>query len=170
MSKLKNSQNKYYTRQLFWEEWIELPNEKKTITPVFTLYKDKEGLINFGKAYVESEDPTGYKVSQEHLEGYRLWTLLMNCSWFKTAKKMWDEELDARLSSKGLQKLQEMLVNGTPPQQAAAAKYFADKEYRKDKTHARGRPSKEQVAAQTRKEAETEKQLSADFERIRAVN
>jgi hypothetical protein len=163
----KNAQNKYYTRQLFWEQWNDLPNEMKKIEPMFTLYADKPGLINFGKAYVESEDPTGYKISQELLDGYRLWSLLMKSSWFIAAKKMWDEELDARLTSKGLNKMQEILENGGPAQQAVAAKYFADREYRKDKTKSRGRPSKEEVAAEVRKEASFSRTISEDFERIR---
>lgn len=169
MSDFKAANGKYYTRQLFWEEWIDLPIDKRKTEPTFTLYSDKPGLINFGRAYVESEDPTGYKVSQELLEGYRLWTILMACSWFQTAKKLWDEEMDARLSSKGIAKLQEMLEHGTPPQKSIAAKYFADKEYRKDKTHSRGRPSKDQVAAEARKEATIDRQLAEDFERIKLV-
>jgi hypothetical protein len=169
MNKFKNSQGKYYTRQLFWEESIELADSAKSIEPMFTLYSDKEGLINLGKAYVESEDPTGYKVSNEYLDGYRMWTILMQAKWFQTAKKLWDEELDARLSSKGIQKLQEMLENGTPPQKAQAAKYFADKEFRKDKTHSRGRPSKDQIAAEARKEAVISDNLAEDYKRIRLV-
>jgi hypothetical protein len=168
-NKFKNSNGKYYTRQLFWEESIELAASAKTIEPIFTLYTDKEGLINFGKAYVETEDPTGYKVATELLDGYRMWTVLMQAAWFKAAKKLWDEEMDARLSSKGIAKLQEMLENGTPPQQAQAAKYFADKEFRKDKTHYRGRPSKDQIIEETRKAAIIDENLADDLKRIRLV-
>jgi len=169
MQPFKNSQGKYYTRQLFWEESIELSNETRRIDPVFTLYADKPGLINFGKAYVESEDPTGYKVAQELLGGYQLWTLLMKSRWFQTAKSIWDNEMDARLASQGISKLKDLLENGTPPQKLAAAKYFADKEYRKDKTNSRGRPSKDEIAASAREAAAVDKHLAEDFERIQLV-
>lgn len=169
MNKFKSSNGRYYTRQLFWEESIEMANSAKAVEPMFTLYTDKEGLINFGKEYVESEDPTGYKVSQKLLDGYRMWTILMQAKWFQTAKKLWDEELDARLSSKGIEKLQEMLENGKPQQQAAAAKYFADKEFRKDKTRSKGRPSKAQIAEEVRKEALLSDKFSEDYKRIQLV-
>ena len=162
----KAPNGKYYTRQLFWEESIELTESTRSIPPIFSLYSDKPGLINFGREYVESEDPTGYKVSQKLLDGYRLWSILMKCTWFQTAKKLWDEEMDARLCSKGLEQMKDLLENGAPAQRAVAAKYFADKEYRKDKTASRGRPSKEQVTAETRKIATVEKQVNDDFQRI----
>ena len=165
----KSANGKHYTRQLFWEESIEIANSQKTSEPMFTLYSDRPGLINFGKAYVESEDPTGYTVAMKLLDGYRHWTILSQCKWFQTAKKLWDEEMDVRLSSKGIRKLQEFLEDGTPQQQLAASKYFADKEYRKDKTATRGRPSKDQIAEEARKAATVDKELAADFERIRLV-
>lgn len=162
----KNSIGKYYSRQLFWEEWIELADSAKTIQPMFTLHADKEGLVNFGKAYVESEDPSGYTVSQELLDGYRMWTVLMQSTWFQTAKKAWDAEMDARLSSKGIRVMQEILDNGGPAQRALAAKYFADKEYRKDKTKTRGRPSQDEINAKAKEAATFDKNLVDDSSRI----
>jgi hypothetical protein len=75
---------KYYTKQLFWEQSIELSEAERSIEPVFTLYKDKPNLINLGKKYVEAEDPTGYKIATELLGDYKLWTTLMRCTWFQT--------------------------------------------------------------------------------------
>jgi hypothetical protein len=170
MNNFKASNGKYYTRALFWEESIDLSNDARVIPPVFTLYKDKPNLINFGKAYVETRDPTGYKVTQELLNGdYNLWTVLMNCTWFLAAKEMWDRELDAALSSEGMEKIRVMLTDGLPAQQLAAAKYLANKEYRKDKTATKGRPSSEQVTRQAREQAAIEKELAEDFKRIKSV-
>ena len=170
MSELKERQGKFYTRQLLWEEWVNMEIVNRVIDPKFSLYSDKEGLINFGRAYVESEDPTGYTVANELLGGYRHWTILMQSPWFQTAKKIWDEELDARLVAKGLVRLKDLLENGAPAQQAVAAKYFADKEYRKDKTTSRGRPTKAQVSEEARKAAEINSQVADDLKRIKVVN
>lgn len=165
----KASNGKYYTKQLFWEEWINLPIDQRMIDPFFSLYKDREGLINFGKKYVELRDPTGYAVSQELLGDYNLWTVLMNCRWFIAAKEIWDKELDAALASEAMIKIRELLTDGLPAQQLAAAKYLANKEYRKDKSSNKGRPSNAEVARQAREQVEIEKALAADFQRIKAV-
>lgn len=165
----KASNGKYYTKQLFWEEWINLPIDQRMIDPFFSLYKDREGLINFGKKYVELRDPTGYAVSQELLGDYNLWTVLMNCRWFVAAKEIWDKELDAALASEAMTKIRELLTDGLPAQQLAAAKYLANKEYRKDKSSSKGRPSNAEIAKQAREQAEIEKALAADFKRIKAV-
>lgn len=169
MDKYKAANGKYYTRQLFWEEWVELGETDKAIDPPFTLYKDKPNRINFGKEYVAREDPTGYKVAMEVLGDYRLWTVLMKSKWFQTAKKMWDEELEAKLASKAIEKIQELMEHGLPAQQLAAAKYLANKEYNRDSKATKGRPSNAQIAEAAREEAAIDKQLAADFERIRLV-
>lgn len=165
----KASNGKYYTRQLFWEESIELSESERSIEPVFTLYKDKPGLINFGKEYVETEDPSGYQVAQKLFGEYRLWTILMKCKWFQAAKKLWDEELDARLSSKALEKIKELVHEGLPAQQLAAAKYLANQEYRKDHKASKGRPTTTQVAEAAREEATLETQLAEDYRRLSVV-
>lgn len=165
----KNQSGQYYTRQLFWEESIELSDSMKAIAPVFTLYKNKPGLINFGQEYILSEDPTGYTVAQKLLGEYSHWTILMKSKWFKAAKTLWDDELDARLTARGFNKIQELLKDGPPAQQLAAAKYLADKEYRKDKSASKGRPSKKEIDEKIREDADTQEQLSADFKRISLV-
>jgi hypothetical protein len=169
MEKFQSPSGKFYTRQLFWEESIELSSEVRVIDPVFTLYKDKPGLINFGKAYVESEDPTGYKVAEELLGGYRLWTVLMQSKWFQAAKKLWDEELDARLASKGFEKIKDLAKNGLPAQQLAAAKYLANGEHRKDHKATKGRPTKAQIEEKAKEEADLQSRYVEDYKRIRLV-
>jgi len=169
MKNFKATNGKYYTKQLFWEEWINLPIDLRIIEPSFSLYKDKPNLINFGKKYVEHRDPTGYAVAQELLGDYNLWTALMNCRWFVAAKEVWDRELDAALASEAMAMIRLLLKEGLPAQQLAAAKYLANKEYRKDKSASKGRPSNAEVTRQAREAAEVEKQLADDFKRIQAV-
>jgi hypothetical protein len=170
MSRFTTSGGNYYTRQLFWEESITLPIEKRMIKPFFTLYKDRPNTLNFGKAYIKSKDPTGYTVAQELLDGdYTLWTVLMGCRWFLAAKEVWDRELDAALSSEGLKAIREMAEDGMPAQKLAAAKYLANKEYRKDKTANKGRPKREEVDRAARELAANEKDIQADLDRIKGT-
>jgi hypothetical protein len=169
MIQFKASNGKYYTRQLFWEEWINLMQSERVGEPPFSLFSDKPGMLNFGAKYVELEDPTGYKISQELLDGYRMWQVLMKCKWFQAAKKVWDEELDAKLASSAISQIKELAESGPPAQQLAAAKYLANKEHRKDSSHGKGRPSKAQVEAEAQKEAALDRVYQDDLERIRLV-
>lgn len=169
MTNFKASNGKYYTRQLFWDEWVNLMQSERQIDPPFCLHGNKPELINFGKAYVESEDPTGYKVAQELLGGYQLWTVLMKTKWFQEAKKIWDEELDARLKSQGIEKLKEILTNGQPAQQLQAAKYIANLEYKGATRSSRGRPSNAEIEKAAREEADIRSTLEADYQRISLV-
>lgn len=165
----KASNGKYYTRQLFWEEYIGLMQEQRVGQPIFSLYKDKPNMINFGKAYVESRDPTGYAVSQSLLEGdYTLWTVLMGCRWFVAAKEVWDRELDAAIASEAIQEIRDVMKTGMPSQRLAAAKYLANKEYRKDRTQAKGRPKREDIDRAAKDMAVNERELAEDLKRIKA--
>jgi hypothetical protein len=167
LSRFRGPSGKYFTRQLFHEESIDLPIEKRAIKPFFTLYRDREGLINFGKVYVRLGDPSGYKLAQEILDGdYTLWTVLLSCRWFLAAKEVWDRELDAKLFSEGMEKIKELAENGMPAQKLAASKYLANKEYRKDKSASKGRPKREDIDRAAKELAATDRDLEEDLKRI----
>lgn len=167
-NKFKSSTGGYYTRQLFYEEWMDLPIEKRAIDPLFSLYKERPGVVYMGKVYVDCRDPSGYKVAQKLLDGdYTLWTVLLNCRWFQAAKEVWDRELDAALVSEGMDAIREMAREGLPAQKLAAAKFLATKSYRKDASASKGRPRKEDVSRAAKELAATEKEILDDMERIK---
>lgn len=172
MSKYKSNNGKYLSRQLFWEESVDLPMERRVFPPVFTLYSDRTGLVNFGKAYVASRDPTGYKVTQQLLEGeYAHWTVLLGCRWFVAAKELWDRELDALLQSEALEQIRLMSKEAeTPPaQRLSAAKFMATQSYRKEKTTGRGRPRREDIDRAAKDLAASERELEEDLKRIKGA-
>ena len=168
--------NVRYTRLLFWDQHQLLPIDSRTREPMFTLHHDKEGLINLRRSYVALGDPTGYKLAQLHLEDYSHWQLLMKCPWFKEAKEIWDMELDAKLASEGLDIIRQH-ADGfeglSPAVQVTAAKYLADKAYKKASAPAskngRGRPSKEEVEGNLKLDTLAAKELEDDLARIRLV-
>ena len=172
MSKFRSTNGKYFTRQLFWEEWTQLGLEFRTTKPLFSLYRDREGVINLGKLYVKHADPSGYKVSQEVFEGdYTLWTVLMGCRWFLAAKEVWDRELDAKLYSEGMEEIRELAKNGMPAQKLAASKFLATKAYRKDNsTQNKGRPKREDIDRAAKDLAASDRDFEEDLKRIRKGN
>lgn len=168
---LRNHQNKRYTKQLFWEQWVTLPETERSFHPVFTLFADKEGYTNFGKAYVEANDPSGYKVAQLLLNGdYEHWQYLCKCNWFKEAKEKWDAELDAKIYSEALAKITE-LAKGEDAKALQAAKFLANREYRakQGSTKGRGRPSAEEVAGELKREVDDRKFVSELADRIKVI-
>lgn len=170
MSRFKGRTGKYYTRQLFLEQSVEIGHDYKSCDPLFTLHKDKPGLINFGKVYVELGDPSGYKLAQEILDGdYTLWTILMGCRWFTAAKELWDRELDAKLYSEGMDQIRLLAKEGMPAQKLVAAKFLANKEYRKDKSTQKGRPKREDIDRAAKDMAASERDLEDDMNRIRGI-
>jgi hypothetical protein len=166
-TKFTSSNGRYYTKQLFWEEWVNLTVDQRTAEPLFSLYKDKPGMVNFGKRYVELRDPTGYKISQELLASYSHWQTLLSCRWFVTAKALWDKEMDAMLRSEAFQVIQELSETGLPAQRLAAAKYLANQEYRKDHTASKGRPKREDVDRAAKELAANDRDIAEDLKRIR---
>lgn len=171
MSRFKGVTNKYFTKQLFWEQYILLATEFRTREPLFTLHKDKEGLINVGKVYVEEGDPSGYKVAQRIFDGdYTLWTVLLGCRWFLAAKEVWDRELDAKLYSEGMDEIRALAKDGLPAQKLAAAKFLATKQYRKDNSSSKGRPKREDIDKAAKDLALTERELAEDVKRIKGIN
>lgn len=169
MTVFKNNSGQFYTRQLFWEESIQIEAEKKRIEPPFCLHESKHGLISFRDKYVELGDPTGYKITQELLGGnYRHWQELLKCKWFVAAKKEWDVELDAKLASEGLDKIRET-AQSDDKQALVAARYLANKEYREKVKTTRGRPSKDELSGELKRMSAEEKAIFEDAERIKAV-
>lgn len=170
----RNEFNQRYTRQLFFEQQREMLVENRMIKPMYTLFDDREGLINFGRVYVELADPTGYAVANKLLEDYAHWEMLMKSAWFREAKEVWDRELDAKLKSEGMAAIR-MFADGiegvSPAVQLQAAKYLADGAYKPKGTAApkRGRPSKEEVTGELKRQAADTADIAADLDRIRLV-
>lgn len=164
----RNEQNQRFTKQLFWEQWITLPTDLRTLEPPFTLYTNKPGLLNFGQEYINDGDPTGYVTSKRLLGEYSYWTYLMKRSWFRAAKEDWDVELKAKLHSEGLSKIRELAL-GDDAKALQAAKYLSDEFKEKTSTKGRGRPSKEEVSGALAQEVEDRKEIEEAAARIKLI-
>lgn len=165
----RNETNQRYTKQLFHEQWSQLPTESRVIEPAFTLFNTKPGLTNLGREYLNDCDPTGYTTSTRIFGEYGYWKYLLKASWFREAVRIWDEELDAKLYAQGLAKIRD-LANSDDKGALTAAKYLANKEFKLDrKGPVRGRPSNEEVEGRLVQEAQEKSELEDDAARIRLV-
>lgn len=160
----KNSSNQYYTAQLFWEKSIDLPIDLRIIEPVFSLYDDKPGLVNARKTFVELNDPTGYKWAQRYLGDYEHWTRLMKCKWFAEAYDRWMEEMKMKLRSEALESIRRIASEASDAQALVASKYLAGFEWEKKE---RGRPSKNELSGELKRQARILSDEDADMERIK---
>jgi hypothetical protein len=121
----------------------------------------------FKEHYLASLDPTGYETAIKYLGSYEHWEyMLKNCSWFRDAVEGWKGELQARLKSKAIAKIQEIAFS-EDRQALAAAKYLATHDY--DKVDGRGRPSKEELRGNLKEAIEATEADKADMERMGLV-
>jgi len=158
MTRYLDKMNRMRTKSLFKESYI--PEDRNNLTPVYTL-KDHDDLPSMKQLYLSYEDPTGYQFAIDHLGSFPHWQKLCKSKWFKAYKEQWDEELEIRLLSKSLRKVNELSQGGTA-QAFNAAKYLADKGWVPKK----GRPTKASIEAEKKKAAQLEEELEDDFDRI----
>lgn len=165
----RNESNQRYTKQLFHEQWVQLPIADRLIEPVFTLHNDKEGLVNLGREYIKDADPTGYTTSTRVFKDFGYWKHLLKASWFRDAVKLWNEELEAKLYAEGLMKIRAIAKDDQNKGQLTAAKYLAD-HFKQNKNNVkRGRPSTDEVDGELKRQANEEKELRDAADRIQLV-
>ena len=164
----KNETNQRYSKQLFYETWIQLPIDLRIGEPPFSLYQERDGMVCMREEYVCDADPTGYKTSTRLLGDFAYWKHLLKATWFREALEVWNEELDAKLKSEAMTKIREIAA-GDDAKALAAAKFIAQQEYKKAAGPKRGRPSNEEVEGRLQQEADAVKQLEDDAARIRLI-
>lgn len=171
----RNDFNQRYTKQLFYELWINLPISLRTTKPLFSLYGGVPGYPSFRDEYVNDMDPTGYKTATRLLENYDHLQQLMTSKWFREAREEWDREIAARMEQEamdtllGLLRASEEDVKVTERISAAKALLTKSEKILKGPASGRGRPSKEEVAGALKEEARLSKEEQEDLKRIRIV-
>lgn len=165
----RNEYNQRYSKQLFWEQHIQLPLDQRTIEPAFSLHIKREGLICFREEYVRDADMSGYTTTIRLLGDYGYWKHLMKAAWFRDAVRDWNEELEAKLYAEGVAKIR-ALANSDDKGALTAAKYLADRNFKLDKkSPTRGRPSNEEVEGELKAQTKELSDVEQDAARIKLV-
>ena len=158
----KDKQGRWRTQSLF-RETITASARANGWTPEFTLKDvDPSGLPSLRRAFIRSEDPTGYTTAMESLGSWEHWVRLFENPQFKKELALWTEEQDVRIRSKAIKAIKDTaFTEGSKG--TTAAKYLADANYKGNK---RGRPSKQDIAREAKQQAGITEALAEDQERI----
>lgn len=163
----KSNSNQWYTKALFWDLVVVLREVDRTIHPVFTLHDDKEGYINARKAFVELDDPTGYKWAMKYLGDWSHWLALEKCKWFRDALAIWREELRMKQKAEAIESIR-VIAASDDKQALVAARYIAEQGWEK-RPSTRGRPSKEELAGELKRNVDILAEEEEDAKRIGLV-
>ena len=155
--------NRWVCAQLFYETWINVTN--KTVMPVFQARGHaRPGLIHAKNTFIELGDPTGYQWAIKYLGSWEHWLLLSKQRWFREFVDEWRDELDMKQKAEAIQVIKEIALSSDSKNALPAARYLAERGW--DKTSGKGRPTKEQVAAELKHEVRQRTQIDDDAERI----
>jgi hypothetical protein len=157
----------YQTKGLFYE--TTLPDERPEFGTSWTL-KEKDLIVgdkiyrSMKSVYLSMEDVTEYNFAIATLGSYKHWERLIESPIIRKHIDQWRKELNLKLKARAMK----AIINAATVDEKSsfqAMKYLADNEYL-DRKSKRGRPSKEEINAELRKEVETSKTFRDDAERI----
>jgi hypothetical protein len=155
------------TKALFYE--TTLPEERETFGTAWTL-KEEDHIVgdkvyrSMKRIYIEMEDVTEYDFAIATLGSYKHWERVLESPIIRPHIDQWRKELNLKLKARAMRSI---IKSATEDEKLSfqAMKYLADNEYL-EKKNKRGRPSKEEVKAELRKEVQVNKTLQDDAERI----
>lgn len=154
----KDKQGKWLTQSLFLEMGYK-PQAIFTLGDEDMEYKGKT-YISLKKLYLSLEDPTEYEVATQHLGGWNHWKRLRGNKLLARHLDEWKDELSIKLTAKGVRLAIKIATDGGTFQ---AAKWLADTGW--DKRIA-GRPSREDVEGELKKQANDASDFADDLLRI----
>lgn len=171
-SRLTNSNSRNLTLGLFFETSLrgETPEGRSC---VYTL-KDKDHTVDgitypsLYRLYMEEEDLTEYNFANKYLNGWSHWLEISNATWFKEYAKRWREELYLKISARALNQIK-ALSKTTSRDAFAAQRYLIEKGWLPKDEKSRGRPTKEQVQQEAKRQAQDQTFLKEDFARLVSI-
>ena len=162
--------NKLKTTDLF-HETINRQHLKDGVIPIFTLdtehdfeykhYGNPLHLYSFKRLYLDHRDPQEYLFAQSVLGSWEHWLQLNKRKWFTDRLNVWRKELEIKLRSESVSQLYKKAMSGD----VNAGKFISSQSW-KHIYRPPGKPSKEHVEAEAKKEAMFKQELSDDYERI----
>lgn len=157
--KFKDSRGRYIVQGLFLEDSYDADMAVFTFDGEDKLYKGKT-YLSLKRLFLEHGDPKEYSFARKYLYDWNHWQRLCKNKVVGRHIEEWRKELELSLVSEGVSALIDLALNEKSYQ---AAKYLADRGWEKDKV---GRPSKEAIEGQIKKQAQEDSEFADDFELI----
>ena len=159
---LKDSQGRFRTMSLFWE-FRQSDFEPLYSIKGYDLEKGDKTFPSLKKMYLAYDHVPGfeYQFAMDVFGNWSHWAKLCNISQLRGDIKEWQEELDIKLKCESMKAMM-LAAKDNDAKGVSAAKYLAEKGYQKKA----GRPSKEEVARETKIAAGVKQELQDDMERI----
>ena len=164
MSKYLDAQGRYRTESLF----AETTKAYESYPPEFTL-SDKDRtrngapLISLKRLYMEHSDPTEYSFAMDVFGSWEHWVKLQKCKWFQPYLTKWRTDLETKIVSDAIRSIQVIARADGSKSQLTAAKWLAERQFAKGK---KGRPSKEDIARETKRILEHTEEIDEDADRL----
>jgi hypothetical protein len=162
-SKFRTTSNTRYLKGLFFEQTLA---DKSSV--VYSLKDwDHEGFPSLYRLYMEMEDLTEYEFANKYLDGWEHWEMLCQCEWFKPFVERWRKELSLKIQAQALRAMRAEAMSSSK-NAFAANKFLVDRGWvdKTEKSHGRGRPSKDEVKKAADAIAQHERRLDEDFTRL----
>lgn len=125
---------------------------------------DTDGMVSLRRLYLEQDDPSEYHFAVNVIGSLAQWEELCKCKWFQPLLTAWRRELDLRIKAGALVRLREEAASGSR-NSFQANRYLLEKGWESKETR-RGRPSKAEIHAETVRQAQADKQIESDYERL----
>jgi hypothetical protein len=126
---------------------------------------NKQKMAELKALFLKYEDPIGVEFGKEALGSFTDLQRFLTFKWFNEAWELWQTELRAIIKSRALQRIQEISQEGSA-QSLNAAKYLANGEYIEGTGSKRGRPTKEEVTGELKRQVKAIDVLDEDFKRM----
>ena len=158
-NQFKDSQGKWRTQGLFLETTYDT-DALYTLSDDDKEYKGKT-YLSMKRLYIEMEDTTEYEFANKYFGGWNHWKRLRGN---KNLRKHIDEakaELELKLMAKGIKQI---IDHSKSDKGYQAAKWLADRGW---DTRKAGRPSKDEVEGELKRQAREDDEYSADILRFK---
>ena len=152
----KDKGGRWRTKSLFEEEY---KYSDPKAEPLFSL-RCGGGKPCLHCAFLETGDPTGYKLATEKLGGWVHLQLLLSRKWFQTHWDIWQDEMEIKLRSEGITKQRQLALKGNQN----ASKWLAEKGWLPKRQA--GAPTKEERTRQLKMDSRLKDELEEDWKRV----
>lgn len=157
------------TKALFYEE----TKDKSRV--LYTLAdEDREGYPSLYRLYMELGDLTEYEFATKHFYNWDHWKQLCTLEWFIPHIARWREELDLKTKAEALKRIKEEAKDPKAKNTFSANKILIDRSWENSKpkapTRKAGRPTREEVQGELKREVSEAKILDEDWKRVAGVN